>query len=93
MGTSFTCIEKKNLAKIFCVLLHSSSKLLTDFTGSDDENLEGVPRNTCVCWCKCPIIRVSFACKVKHFKLEIRSHFMVNVVDSSNKLIENTSCL
>ena len=83
MGTSFTCIEKKNLAKIVYVLPHSSSKLLTDFTGIDDENLEGVPRNTCVCWCTCSIIRVSFACKVKHFKLEILLHFMVNVIDPS----------
>ena len=52
MGTSYTWIEKKNnLAKIFYVLLHRSSQLLTDFTGTDDENLDGVPRNTCVCWC------------------------------------------
>ena len=81
---------KRRIWQRFFMLLHSSSKLLTDFTGIDDDNLEEVPRNT---WCFCPIIRVSFACKVKHFKLEILLHFMVHVVDSSKKLIEDTSCL
>ena len=44
MGTSITCIEKKNLAKISHVLLHSGRKLSTDFTGIDDKNLEKFPR-------------------------------------------------
>ena len=92
MGTSFTCIEKKNLAKYVPCFATSGRKLSTDFTGSTMRIWEG-PRNTCVCWCTCPIVRVSFACKVKHFKIEILLHFMVHVVDSSRKLIEDTSCL
>ena len=44
MGTSYTCIEQKNLAKISHVLLRSGKKLSTDFTGIDDENLERFPR-------------------------------------------------
>ena len=44
MGTSYTCIERKNLAKISHVLLRSGKKLSTDFTGIDDENLERFPR-------------------------------------------------
>ena len=44
MGTSKTCIEKKNLAEISHVLLHSGRKLSTDFTGIDDQNLEKFSR-------------------------------------------------
>ena len=44
MGTSKTFIEKLESGKD---LLHRSSKLITDFTGIDEENLERFPRKRC----------------------------------------------
>ena len=54
-------LKNKNLAKD---LPHSSSKLITDFTGMEEENLERFPRKRVRVMVHLPIIRVRCACKV-----------------------------
>ena len=49
MGTSFTCIEKKNLANNSYVLPHSSRKLSTDISPVSTMKIWRVSRKTRSC--------------------------------------------
>ena len=94
MGTSYTCIEQKNLAKISHVLLRSGKKLSTDFTGIDDKNLERFPRKHVRVLVHMSNHTGALRLQSQHISnLKSFLHFMVHVVDSSKKLIEDTSCL
>ena len=95
ISTRSACVENENMwSRVLC-LVHMRCVFFTDISLVSTMTIwRGFQENTFVCWCTCPIVRVRCACKVKHISnLKSFLHFMVHVVDSGRKLIEDTSCL